>query len=46
MAIDQNGQTYKLNTQSPRKELMQLFGTSHADKMYQDSESGPTHVGW
>lgn len=45
IAVDQYGHLYKLYTEHPRKELMDLFGAKHADKMYIDREH-TMHIGW
>jgi hypothetical protein len=45
MGIDQYGETYHGLT-CPRKDLLNLFGLKHADKMYRDTEKGPRHVGY
>jgi hypothetical protein len=47
IAIDQYGQTYKLKTNHPRKELLELFGRATAAKMYIDTKGGETkHTGY
>lgn len=47
IAIDQYGSVHKLKTDAPRKELLHLFGRSHADKIYVDLASGNSkHVGY
>jgi len=47
MAIDQYGQTFHLKTKFPRKELLEQFDRTRADKMYQDKQgSEPEHVGY
>lgn len=46
LGIDQYGQTYKIE-KSPRKELLEQLGASHADKMYCDTTDGKTkHKGY
>jgi len=46
VAIDQYGNT-KFLGKYPRKELMEYWGTSHANKIYRDLESGESvHIGW
>lgn len=46
IAIDQYGEHYRIE-KYPRKELCEIFGTSHADKMYTDKKDGSTvHVGY
>jgi hypothetical protein len=47
IAKDQYGDTYKLYTKFPRKELLEKFGASHADKIYQDDKNGNSyHIGY
>lgn len=48
VAFDQFGNTIKLHTNHPRKELMEHFGTKHADKMYREAPLGVPdyHVGY
>jgi hypothetical protein len=38
VAVDQYGQTHFVD--HPRKELMNLHGVKHADKMYRDTQTG------
>ena len=46
IAIDQYGRAYRL-TKYPRKELLELLGTTHAQKIYRDTVSGEVkHVGY
>jgi len=46
MAIDQYGQTFHGLTY-PRKELCEILGNKHADKMYVDKKNGDIlHVGY
>jgi flagellar biosynthesis regulator FlbT len=45
IAIDQYGQT-KFLEKYPRKELMEYFGTKHADKIYRDINGISKHVGY
>lgn len=46
IAIDQYGNKHFIS-KSPRKELMELEGTTHADKIYRDNEEGKAvHVGY
>lgn len=46
LAIDQYGQHYTIK-KHPRKELLEHFGATHADKMYCDTKDGKTkHVGY
>lgn len=47
LAIDQNGEMYWLDSDTPRKELLDRFGTKHADKMYVDGPGGTAlHIGY
>lgn len=46
MAIDQYGQTYHDLGPHPRKALLDRLGYHKADKMYQDTTSGPLHCGY
>lgn len=47
MAQDQYGKFYHLDTNHPRKELLEMFGRKHADKMYVDTKDGKSkHVGY
>lgn len=47
LAIEQHGHMIRLKTQHPRKELMELFGRTNADKMYIDNHDGTArHVGY
>lgn len=47
IAIDQNGYTYHLYTNFPRKELIEMFGVSSAQKMYCDDKKGKSfHIGY
>ncbi|MBE3114881.1 MAG: hypothetical protein IMZ59_05100 [Actinobacteria bacterium] len=47
MGIDQYGQHYKLKTDHPRKELQEILGRKHTDKMYVDTKTGDTkHIGY
>lgn len=47
LAIDQFGNKYILTTKYPRKELLNIFYRTHADKMYVDTKEGKTkHVGY
>jgi hypothetical protein len=43
LAIDQYGEKHFLESH-PRKELMELHGVKHADKIYRDP--GARHVGY
>lgn len=46
IAVDQYG-THIPIQEHPRKELMEYFGTSHAQKMYTDLKSGGyRHIGY
>lgn len=46
MAIDQYGKTYH-GLKNPRKDLLDLFGRKHADKMYCDGKDGKSyHIGY
>ena len=46
MAIDQYGTHYTIE-KSPRKELLEQLGSTHADKMYRDTKDGKTrHSGY
>lgn len=46
MAVDQYGTTHH-GLKHPRKELMQEYGTKHADKMYVNASDGRTlHIGY
>jgi len=45
LAIDQYGNKHFVN--HPRKELTELHGIKHADKMYRDGKNGEAqHVGY
>jgi hypothetical protein len=47
IAFDQWGNSYKLNTAHPRKELCELFGRQHVSKIYVDDNIiGSQHVGY
>ena len=46
IARDQYGTDYPLKTNHPRKELLDYFGSQHADKIYRDTPDGPAHVGY
>ena len=47
MAIDQYGQHIDDLGPHPRKALMERLGYSHAQKMYNDTKSGPpVHTGY
>ncbi|MFA7254456.1 MAG: hypothetical protein WC107_07980 [Patescibacteria group bacterium] len=47
IAIDQHGNTHKLYTKFPRKELIEKLGATSAQKMYVDGKQGKSyHVGW
>ncbi len=45
VAVDQYGHMYKLNTDYPRKELLQKFAVKSARKIYRDTR-GSVHVGY
>lgn len=46
MAIDQYGQTFH-GLKHPRKELCELLGSTHAEKIYADKKDGSTvHIGY
>lgn len=46
LGVDQYGQTYTIK-KSPRKELLEQLGASHADKMYCDTTDGRVrHTGY
>lgn len=45
IAIDQYGNKHFLD-EHPRKELCDLVGCKHVDKMYRDTPTGPKHVGY
>jgi hypothetical protein len=46
MAIDQYGETHHGLTH-PRKDLMQIMGVQHADKVFVDKKDGTTnHIGY
>jgi len=46
MAIDQYGQTYH-SLINPRKELSEIIGNKHVEKLYQDDVHGNTfHMGY
>jgi hypothetical protein len=45
MAIDQYGKHYD-GLKNPRKELSEILGCKHVDKMYIDSKDGTYHVGY
>lgn len=47
IAIDQYGQMHKIEGKHTRKELMELFGSCSAQKMYIDTKEGESkHVGY
>lgn len=45
VAVDQYGNT-KFIKNHPRKELTELHGVKHADKMYRDTDNGVKTVGY
>ena len=46
LGIDQYGERYKID-KHPRKELLEKFATTHAEKMYVDTLSGiARHIGY
>jgi hypothetical protein len=47
LAVDQYNQKHLLKTKFPRKELLGIFGTTSARKIYQDDKSGQSyHAGY
>lgn len=46
LAIDQYGQHFNIK-KSPRKELLEQLGATHAEKMYVDTKNGEAkHIGY
>lgn len=46
IGIDQYGQSYKLYSDFPRKELMEILCYKRAQKMYCDTKNGSMHTGY
>ncbi len=48
MAVDQYGTTHHLDGKFPRKQLLDIYGVTSAQKIYIDRKSGENsvHVGW
>lgn len=45
IAIDQYRHAYPIE-RHPRKELLELFGREHAERMYRDTPGKTRHVGY
>ena len=47
LAIDQYNQKHLLKTKHPRKELLEIFGATSAQKIFCDDKNGESfHVGY
>lgn len=45
IAFDQYGNHFQIK-KHPRKELLERFDRSHAEKMYTDTANGSKHIGY